>query len=134
MIFSKYPITFITHRHKERQSLVNDNVKSIAEGQDGSMWFATERGISVYSPANRTWRHLLPGKVCMSLCRGNGGEMAVGTYASGIFVTDSKGNVTRHLTRQTDNITSNYIFSIKKDTDGDYWVGSIDGDLMHLDS
>lgn len=134
VIFSKYPITFITHRHKERQSLVNDNVKSIAEGQDGSMWFATERGISVYSPANRTWRHLLPGKVCVSLCRGNGGEMAVGTYASGIFVTDSKGNVTRHLTRQTDNITSNYIFSIKKDTDGDYWVGSIDGDLMHLDS
>ena len=134
MIFSKYPITFITHRHKERQSLVNDNVKSIAEGQDGSMWFATERGISVYSPANRKWRHLLPGKVCVSLCRGNGGEKAVGTSASGIFVTDSKGNVTRHLTRQTDNITSNYIFSIKKDTDGDYWVGSIDGDLMHLDS
>lgn len=134
VIFSKYPITFITHRHKERQSLVNDNVKSIAEGKDGSMWFATERGISVYSPANRKWRHLLPGKVCVSLCRGNGGEMAVGTYASGIFVTDSKGNVTRHLTRQTDNITSNYIFSIKKDTDGDYWVGSIDGDLMHLDS
>lgn len=131
--FSKYPITFITHRNKESKSLVNNNVKSIAEGIDGSLWFATERGISIYRPDSHTWQHLMSDKVCVSLCRTANGEMAVGTYANGIFITDKNGKVLKHLTKQEDNITSNYIFSIKKDYDGDYWVGSIDGNLMNLD-
>lgn len=131
--FSKYPITFITHRNKDSKSLVNNNVKSIAEGIDGSLWFATERGISIYRPDSHTWQHLMSDKVCVSLCRTANGEMAVGTYGNGIFITDKNGKVLKHLTKQEDNITSNYIFSIKKDNDGDYWVGSIDGNLMNLD-
>lgn len=131
--FSKYPITFITHRNKDSKSLVNNNVKSIAEGIDGSLWFATERGISIYRPDSHTWQHLMSDKVCVSLCRTANGDMAVGTYGNGIFITDKNGKVLKHLTKQEDNITSNYIFSIKKDNDGDYWVGSIDGNLMNLD-
>ena len=131
--FSKYPITFITHRNKDSKSLVNNNVKSIAEGIDGSLWFATERGISIYRPDSHTWQHLMSDKVCVSLCRTVNGDMAVGTYGNGIFITDKNGKVLKHLTKQEDNITSNYIFSIKKDNDGDYWVGSIDGNLMNLD-
>lgn len=131
--FSKYPITFITHRNKDSKSLVNNNVKSIAEGIDGSLWFATERGISIYRPDSHTWQHLMSDKVCVSLCLTANGDMAVGTYGNGIFITDKNGKVLKHLTKQEDNITSNYIFSIKKDNDGDYWVGSIDGNLMNLD-
>lgn len=134
IVFSKYPINFFTHKKNDAQSLINNNVKSIAEGGNGDLWFATERGISVYRTGSDSWTHLLPNNVCVSLCHGNKGEMAVGTYGKGIFILDKNGKILKHLTKQTDNVTSNYIFSINKDNDGDYWVGSIDGNLMNLDN
>lgn len=134
IIFSRYPINFIIHKKNDIQSLINNNVKAIAEDGDGNLWFATERGISIYRKGSNAWSHILPDKVCVSLCRGNGGEMLVGTYGKGIFVLGKGGNIVRHLTKHTDQLTSNYIFTIKRDADGDYWVGSIDGNLMYLDS
>ena len=47
---------------------------------------------------------------------------------------DKDGNVVRHIDQQSGGLTSNYIFSIEQDGDGDYWVGAIDGKLMLLDS
>lgn len=133
IIFSKFPIRFITHKNNNVQSLISNNVKSIAEGENGDLWFATERGISVYRKNGCKWEHILSNKVCVSLCRGANGEMIVGTYGKGIFVLDNRGDSLKHLTKQSDGITSNYIFSIMKDNDGGYWVGSIDGSLMNLD-
>lgn len=134
IIFSKHPINFIIHKKNDLQSLINNNVKSVAEDEDGNLWFATERGISIYKKRSHVWFHILSDKVCVSLCRGNGGEMLTGTYGKGIFVLDKGGHIVKHLTKQTARLTSNYIFSIKKDADGDYWAGSIDGSLMNLDN
>lgn len=134
IIFSKFPIRFITHRMNSAQSLINNNVKSIAESGNGDLWFATERGLSVYRKKGGKWEHFLPNKVCVSLCRGTSGEMIIGTYGNGIFVLDDRGRCLEHLTKQAGRLTSNYIFSIMKDNEGDFWVGSIDGSLMNLDN
>lgn len=133
IIFSKYPVSFITHKKNNAQSLVSNNVKSIAESGNGDLWFATERGISICTRDGHMWKHLLPNKVCVALCRDSKGGMIVGTYGHGIYIMDAMGRMVKNLTKQADGITSNYIFSIAKDGDGDYWVGSIDGSLMNFD-
>lgn len=133
IIFSKYPVSFITHKKNNAQSLVSNNVKSIAESGNGDLWFATERGISICTRDGHSWKHLLPNKVCVALCRDSNGGMIVGSYGHGIFIMDAMGRMVKNLTKQADGITSNYIFSIAKDGDGDYWVGSIDGSLMNFD-
>ena len=56
--------------------------------------------------------------------------MWAGTYGDGLYYIDKDGCVIRHFTRNTDDLTTNYIFSLKEDADGDLWVGGLDGNLI----
>lgn len=131
--FSKALAQVYTHEKGNPNSIVNDNVNAIAENVDGDLWFATENGISILKNSDDKWRHLFHNEVCVSLCPGENGEMMVGTYGKGIEVLDRNGMLVKQLTKHSAGLTSNYIFSIRRDRDGDYWIGSIDGDLMCLD-
>jgi len=122
----------ITHERGNTNSLANDNVNAIAENVNGDIWYATDRGISIFLKSGQ-WIHALNKYVGVTLCSSENGNMLLGTYGEGIFVLDKNGKVVKLLNKQSGNLTSNYIFSIKKDHSGDYWVGALDGELMNLD-
>lgn len=129
--FSKAPLQHIVHRQGIANSIANNNVNAIEENPaDGSLWFATDKGLSI----NRgtSWEHTLPGYVCLSVCATGSGNMLVGTYGEGFFLLDANGNVKQHFTKKNGTSASNYFFSIERDKEGDIWVGSIDGYLMHF--
>ena len=126
------PLRLITHERGNLNSLANDNVNAIAENINGDIWYATDRGVSIFLKSGR-WIHTLNKYVGVTLCSSENGNMLLGTYGEGIFMLDKNGKVLKLLNKQSGNLTSNYIFSIKKDHSGDYWVGALDGELMHID-
>ena len=132
-ILSRYPITTLAHERGNPQSLVNNNIDDIEENTNGDLWFATDDGISILNPSSHTWNHCLKGNVIVALCKGEGGSVWAGTYGDGIYLLNSRGQIIRHLTKQQGVLTTNYVFSIMKDMDGDLWVGGLDGDLLMMD-
>ena len=68
--------------------------------------------------------------VTISLCTSGNGNVWVGTYGDGVYLLDNNGRVLRHLTKQQGQLTTNYIFSVRQDMEGDLWIGGLDGCLI----
>lgn len=132
-ILSRYPITILTHQRGNSQSLANNNINDIEEDVNGNLWFATDFGISIQEASSHNWSHLLKGVVVVALCKVEDGSVWAGTYGDGIYLLDRRKQIVRHLTKQQGGLTTNYVFSIKQDMDGDLWVGGLDGQLMMMD-
>jgi signal transduction histidine kinase/DNA-binding response OmpR family regulator len=113
--------------------VANNNINSIEQGGIGELWFATDNGISILNESTNTWFHVLKGTVVVTLCRAQNGNIWAGTYGDGVYLLNQKGQPLRHLTQQQGALTTNYIFSIRQDLDGDIWVGGHNGWLMLLD-
>lgn len=130
---SPSPVNRILHEKYNNNSLTTNNVNGISQSPDGSIWYATNSGVDISSPGG-TWKHTLRKIVCVSLCPAGENCVAVGTYGAGVYIIDKNGQVKRHLRKDTSGLTSNNIFSIVRDKEGDFWVGSINGDLMLFDT
>lgn len=132
-ILSNYPTRIMKHEKGSKNSLANNNVNGLEEDSNGNLWFATDDGISILNEESGSWRHVLEGTVVVTLCRTHNGSIWAGTYGDGIYILDLNGRVLRHLTQQQEELTTNYIFHIRQDPDGDIWVGAHNGWLMLLD-
>ena len=128
-ILLSFPVKTYQHKRGTIQSLANNNVNDIEENADGHLWFATDNGISLLDTQRQRWSHELKGVVVITLSKDTNGSVWASTYGNGIYQLDSHGHVIRHLTRQ-DGLTTNYVFSIQADPEGDVWVGGLDGDLQ----
>ena len=129
-ILLKHPISIFTHEKGNTHSLISNNVNDIEENPDGSQWFATDDGISIRNTLSGTWKHVLKEIVTISLCTSENGNVWVGTYGDGVYLLDNNGRVLRHLTKQQGQLTTNYIFSVRQDMEGDLWIGGLDGCLI----
>ncbi|WP_372773609.1 two-component regulator propeller domain-containing protein [Mangrovibacterium sp.] len=132
-ILLKYPITILRHQRGDPQSLANNNINDIEEDTTGNLWFATDFGISIRDKFSNQWSHELKGVVVVALCKGENGSVWAGTYGDGIYLLNNRKQVIRHLTKQEGGLTTNYVFSLKQDTDGNLWVGGLDGQLLMMD-
>lgn len=128
-ILLSFPIQTFIHKRGTTQSLANNNVNDIKEGDDGDLWFATDNGISIQNARTKHWQHELKGTVVVNLCKGANGSMWATTYGNGIYQLDAGGRIAQHLTKQ-DGLSTNYVFSIKQDMEGDVWAGALNGNLQ----
>ncbi|MDE7154002.1 MAG: response regulator [Muribaculaceae bacterium] len=131
---SQSPVQIITHVKDNPNSLVNNNVNYIIESSDGNIWYATDRGISIYNPRTGTWRNSLSGVVVVSLCESGNRNVLAGCYGDGVYRMDLSGNIKGHWTQSDGALSSNYIFAIQTDCRGKIWVGSPHGSLVALNS
>lgn len=129
-ILLKHPISILAHEKGNTHSLISNNVNDIEENPDGNQWFATDDGISIRNTLSGTWKHVLKEIVTISLCTSGNGNVWVGTYGDGVYLLDNNGRVLRHLTKQQGQLTTNYIFSVRQDMEGDLWIGGLDGCLI----
>lgn len=132
-IRSSYSTRILKHVKGSGHSLANNNINSIEENSKGELWFATDNGISILNESTNTWLHVLEGTVVVTLCRAQSGNIWAGTYGDGVYLLNKKGQQLQHLTQQQGALTTNYIFAIRQDWDGDIWVGGHNGWLMLLD-
>ncbi len=130
-------VTQIVHHANEKNSLVNNDVNGIAEDQDGKIWFATNNGISSWEVNTNRWNSFYYNKleqaqVFLALLIDNE-KIWAGSYSSGFYVIDRKtGQEVAHYFRDGKDFQkiSNFIFDFLKDSDGDTWIGGVNGDFL----
>lgn len=123
----------LSHQTANSHSLINNNVNKIIEDSGGRLWFATNNGISSWDPRTNSWKNHFNSKegssmVFMSLCEDNRGRIWAGTYASGIYIIDSRSGklLNASLANKNDKFPEiNYVFDIFKDHAGDIWIGGL---------
>ena len=128
----------VVHHANDQNSLVNNDVNGILEDRDGKIWFATNNGISCWNVASGQWNNfyfnkLKQAQVFLSLCEDDQGRIWAGSYSSGIYVLDRKtGRELAHYSRDNKEFSSvsNFIFDIFKDSQGDLWIGGINGKFV----
>jgi len=131
-------INQIVHHTNDANSLVNNDVNSIFEDHEGKIWFATNNGISCWDVASNKWKNfyfnkLEQAQVFLTLCEDDKGRIWAGSYSSGIYVLDGKtGRELAHYSRDEKEFASvsNYIFDIYKDSQGDLWIGGVNGKFI----
>lgn len=130
-------VTQIAHHANNKNSLVNNDVNGIAEDKDGKIWFATNNGISCWDVGTNYWNSyyynkLEQAQVFLALLIDNE-KIWAGSYSSGFYIIDRKsGRELAHYFRNEKEFqkVSNFIFDILKDSDGDTWIGGVNGDFL----
>lgn len=128
----------VEHMINNHNSLVDNDVNSVCEDGDRNIWFATNNGISRWDTKNNKWSSYYKNEkkqaqVFLSLSEDNRGRIWAGTYSSGVYVLDSRnGRELAHYSKgiRGSKISVNYVFSILKDSQGDIWIGGVQGDLI----
>ena len=131
-------INQVIHHINDPNSLVNSNVNGIIEDQGGNIWFATDNGISCWDISSGKWKNfycnkLKQAQVFLTLCEDDRGRIWAGSYSSGIYVLDRKtGKELAHYSREEKGLLSmsNFIFDVFKDSQGDLWIGGINGKFI----
>lgn len=132
--FSSFPIQVLLHRINGGNSLANNNVNAILENADGSIWYATDCGISIAGAAGTPWKHIIKNDVVVTMCRASDGDVLAGCYGEGLYLIDKHGNIRKHWTQKDGTLPYDYIFTVKVDSKGNIWIGSPHGALAVLDA
>lgn len=130
-------VTQIVHHANDKKSLVNNDVNGIAEDKDGKIWFATNNGISCWDVNTNYWssyyyNKLEQAQVFLALLIDNE-KIWAGSYSSGFYIIDrNTGREMAHYFRDEKDFqkVSNFIFDFLKDSDGDTWIGGVNGDFL----
>ena len=120
------------HEYLNHQSLINNNVNDVLETPDGNIWFATDRGVSIYNKYTGIWHHSMTDKVVLTLCRNSNGVLA-GTYGNGVYSINSNGSARDIYTMNNGSLKTDYVYSLWKDRDNTLWIGCLNGDLVQID-
>ena len=57
-------------------------MNDVFQSRDGKIWYATDKGVSVYDAQTRLWHHGLYNKVALTICQTVDGRILVGTYGN----------------------------------------------------
>ncbi len=129
----------IRHIPYNRNSLGNNNVRSILEDTGGKLWFGTKQNISILDRKTGSWKHIntenndlqeVGENIVLCLTETDKHRVWAGTFSNGVFIYDENGKLTGHLKndpRDTNSIGTNYVYAITTDTDGNIWLGGIHG-------
>jgi len=129
----------IFHTINKPNSLCDNYINKIIEDSQGNIWFATNNGISQWNVKTDQWRSYYHNKdgqavVFLSLCEDNLGRIWAGTYASGVYLLDERSGkeIAHYMEGNNPSINSNFITSIKKDAQGDIWIGGTHSQITYF--
>ncbi len=104
------------------------NIKSIAEDEDGKLWFGYENGqISNFNPNNNKFDTLAgqnPHSKITSIKILNDHSIIFGTYGEGIYIWNE--NLLTNL-NSTNGLSDDYIYTMILDNNGRIWLGTDNG-------
>ena len=125
----EHTLEYITHENLNNQSLLDDCVNDVFQSRDGKIWYATDKGVSVYDSQTYSWHHGLYNKVALTICQTVDGRVLVGTYGNGVFQVNSDGSSMPAYSVSNGKLKSDYVFSLFTDSEGNLWIGCLDGDM-----
>lgn len=125
----EHTLEYITHEYLNNQSLLDDCVNDVFQSRDGKIWYATDKGVSVYDSQTYSWHHGLYNKVALTICQTVDGRVLVGTYGNGVYQVNSDGTSMPAYSVSNGKLKSDYVFSLLSDSEGYLWIGCLDGDM-----
>lgn len=125
----EHTLEYITHEYLNNQSLLDDCVNDVFQSRDGKIWYATDKGVSVYDSQTYSWHHGLYNKVALTICQTVDGRVLVGTYGNGVYQVNSDGTSMPAYSVSNGKLKSDYVFSLWSDSEGYLWIGCLDGDM-----
>lgn len=125
----EHTLEYITHEYLNNQSLLDNCVNDVFQSRNGKIWYATDKGVSVYDPQTYSWHHGLYNKVALTICQTVDGRVLVGTYGNGVYQVNSDGISMPAYSVSNGKLKSDYVFSLLSDSEGNLWIGCLDGDM-----
>lgn len=125
----EHTLEYITHEYLNNQSLLNNCVNDVFQSRDGKIWYATDKGVSVYDSQTHSWHHGLYNKVALTICQTVDGRILVGTYGNGVYQVNSDGTSMPAYSVSNGKLKSDYVYSLFTDSQGNLWIGCLDGDM-----
>lgn len=125
-------LAFVQNEYLNPQSIMSNTVNDVCQTKDGTLWYATDKGVSILQRHTQAFRQALRGHVAITLCPLPGGRMLAGTYGSGVFEIGSDGTSRPVYTLENHTLKTNYVYSVFADSDGTLWIGCLNGDLVRI--
>ena len=125
----EHTLEYITHEYLNNQSLIDNCVNDVFQSRDGKIWYATDKGVSIYDSQTHFWHHGLYNKVALTICQTVDGRILVGTYGHGVYQVNSDGTSMPAYSVRNGKLKSDYVFSLFVDSEGNLWIGCLDGDM-----
>ena len=125
----EHTLEYITHEYLNNQSLIDNCVNDVFQSRDGKIWYATDKGVSVYDSQTHSWHHGLYNKVALTICQTVDGRILVGTYGNGVYQVNSDGTSMPAYSVSNGKLKSDYVYSLFTDSEGNLWIGCLDGDM-----
>ncbi|MBI9062688.1 MAG: response regulator [Marinilabiliaceae bacterium] len=124
-------------------SLRNNVVNAILENDDGSIWYGTKTGISIYHPAEKRWQHIPSLKKAkhklfhvMSMCKGTGQSVWVATYGRGLIKINTRNFGKKSFYNKKSDpyrTETNHLYQVMLDQQQRIWTGGIWGGITVID-
>ena len=125
-------LAFVQNEYLNPQSIMSNTVNDVCQTADGSLWYATDKGISIMRRHAKGFVQALRGHVVLTLCPLPGGRMLAGTYGSGVFEVGGDGTSRPAYTLENGVLKTNYVYSVFADSDGTLWIGCLNGSLVRI--
>ncbi len=120
------------HIHNNQQSLLNDHVNVVMTLSDNLLMMGTDNGISILNTQTGIWQHTCQGTVALGGSRSPSGSVLIPTYGKGVYDIDNQGHIRKIYNTSGGVLKDDHVYATFTDKDGTLWVGSLNGDLLHI--
>ncbi|MDQ6904423.1 MAG: ATP-binding protein, partial [Bacteroidota bacterium] len=133
-------------KDNNKKSLNNNVVRSVAQGEDGLIWLATDHGgINILDKKDFTIKYFLNNEEdnysvaqnsINSMYKDNSGIMWIGTFKKGISYFNKsiiKFPLYRHKLTDPNSLSYNDVNRFVEDEKGNIWIGTNGGGLLYFD-
>ena len=133
------PFLKIKHELNNKNSLSSDFTWSIAKDKNNNLWFGTKKGISIWNQKNNNWKHIekldnsdSSQSIVLAL-ESDDDFMWVGTYNHGLYkININTFKIINFNKISNDDEFLTKIYTIKKDSKNNIWVGGINNGLTMI--
>lgn len=121
----------------EENGLSENDVNGFVEGDQGSIWISTGRGLNRLDPKTGTFDHFtsprgLSNRIIKAMTRDRQGNLWIGTY-KGLNFLDTRSLRFQHYLQGPSSLNQNQIHALYCDQDNRLWIGMNGGELQILD-
>ena len=126
----EHTLEYVRHEYLNNQSLIDNRVNAVFQDRDGKIWYATDKGVSIYDEVTHLWHHSLYNKVALAINQTPNGRILVGTYGQGVYEVQADGSAVSVYSSANGILKTDYVYSLLTDSEGDLWIGCLDGDMV----
>jgi len=142
--FDGYSFKVYKNRIKNKSTISDSDVRSIAQGPDHKFWIETRAGMDVYDPVTELFDHNIqpelskygvPGTTIRAVKKGNSGAFWFISPSSGLYKYDTVSKKTTniaHKVRRESSLSASPIIDLAEDKEGNAWLIHSDGKLEML--